>query len=161
MLLTTTFACSAARRATATLWATSTREPGSNPQSRAPRSSCTSRRTARASFLKLTGGRFFVNLPIQPIGVDDVAVRLAELATGAPASTSGKGRVADIGGPEILQGRDILTRLQQAGRAKKQVFSLSLPGKTFAAFRAGHHLTGLPGYGTQTFDEWLASGALK
>ena len=28
--------------------------------------------------LKLTGGRLFVNLPIQPIGVDDVAARLAE-----------------------------------------------------------------------------------
>jgi len=111
--------------------------------------------------LKLTRGRFFVDLPIQPIGVDDVAARLAELATGAPASASGEGRVADIGGPEILQGRDILARLQRAGRAKKRVFSLSLPGKTFAAFRAGHHLTGLPGYGTQTFDEWLATGALK
>ena len=111
--------------------------------------------------LKLTGGRFFVDLPIQPIGVDDVAVRLAELTTGAPASSTGEGRVADIGGPEILQGRDILARLQRAGRAKKRVFSLSLPGKTFAAFRAGHHLTGLPGYGTQTFDEWLASGASR
>jgi uncharacterized protein YbjT (DUF2867 family) len=106
--------------------------------------------------LKMTGGRFFVDLPIQPIGVDDVAVRLAELATDPPA-----GRVADIGGPEILQGRDILARLQRAGRAKKRVFSLSLPGKTFAAFRAGHHLAGLPGYGTQTFDAWLASGASR
>lgn len=106
--------------------------------------------------LKLTMGRFFFDLPVQPIGVDDVAVRLAELATAPPA-----GRVTDIGGPEILEGRDILARLRKAGRAKKTVFSLSLPGATFAAFRAGHHLTGLPGYGTQTFDEWLASGASR
>jgi uncharacterized protein YbjT (DUF2867 family) len=107
--------------------------------------------------LAMLGGRLFVGgLKIQPIGVVDVATRLAELATAPPA-----GRVADIGGPEILEARDILTRLQRAGRAKSRVFSLSLPGKTFAAFRAGHHLAGLPGYGTQTFDEWLASGAAK
>jgi uncharacterized protein YbjT (DUF2867 family) len=111
--------------------------------------------------LALMGGRLFVDLPIQPIGVIDVAHRLAELATAPPASSGGDGRVADIGGPEILQGRDILARLQRAGRAKKRVLTVSLPGKTFAAFRAGHHLTGLPGYGTQTFDEWLASGAAK
>ncbi|HWH97626.1 MAG TPA: NAD-dependent epimerase/dehydratase family protein, partial [Pseudolysinimonas sp.] len=92
----------------------------------------------------------------QPIGVDDVATRLAELATGTPA-----GRVADIGGPEILETRDILSRLQAAGRAKKRVLSISLPGTTYAAFKVGHHLAGLPGYGTQTFDEWLASGAVK
>lgn len=107
--------------------------------------------------LGMLGGRLFVGgLKIQPIGVDDVATRLAELATGEPA-----GRVADIGGPEILEARDILTRLQAAGRAKRRVVSIRLPGKTFAAFRAGHHLAGLPGYGTQTFDEWLASGAAK
>ena len=107
--------------------------------------------------LAMLGGRLFVRgLTIQPIGVDDVATRLVELATGAPA-----GRVADIGGPEILEAADILSRLQRAGRAKTRVLSLSLPGATFAAFRAGHHLTGLPGYGTQTFDEWLASGAAK
>jgi uncharacterized protein YbjT (DUF2867 family) len=105
--------------------------------------------------LAMLGGRIFLRgLKIQPIGVGDVATRLAELATGAPA-----GRVADIGGPEILETRDILSRLQAAGRAKPRVLAIGLPGTTFAAFRAGHHLAGLPGYGTQTFDEWLASGA--
>lgn len=105
-----------------------------------------------SDILAMTGGRLFVDLDIQPIGVGDVAERLVELATAAPA-----GRVADIGGPEILRGRDILARLRRAGRARKGVVLLSLPGKTFRAFRAGHHLTGLPGYGTQTFDEWLSS----
>lgn len=107
--------------------------------------------------LGMLGGRLFVGgLKIQPIGVEDVATRLAELATGEPA-----GRVADIGGPEILDAGDILHRLQAAGRANRRVMSIHLPGKTFAAFKAGHHLTGLPGYGTQTFNEWLASGATK
>jgi uncharacterized protein YbjT (DUF2867 family) len=107
--------------------------------------------------LGMLGGRLFLaGLKVQPIGVEDVATRLAELATSDPA-----GRVADIGGPEILETRDILSRLQAAGRAKPRVVSIALPGKTFAAFKAGHHLAGLPGYGTQTFDEWLASGAAK
>lgn len=49
--------------------------------------------------------------------------------------------------------------LQAAGRAPRRVLSIRLPGTTFAAFAAGRHLAGLPGHGTQTFDEWLASGA--
>lgn len=107
--------------------------------------------------LGMLGGRLFVkDVKVQPIGVIDTANRLAEVATGTPA-----GRVADIGGPEILDASDILSRLQAAGRAPKRVLSLALPGKTFDAFQQGHHLTGLPGYGTQTFDEWLASGAAK
>jgi uncharacterized protein YbjT (DUF2867 family) len=107
--------------------------------------------------LAMLGGRLFLRgVSIQPIGVEDVATRLVELATGSPS-----GRVADIGGPEILDAADILHRLQRAGRARRGVLSLSLPGKTFAAFRAGHHLAGLPGHGAQTFDEWLASGAAK
>ena len=107
--------------------------------------------------LGMLGGHLFVaGLKIQPIGVDDVARRLTDLATGDPA-----GRVADIGGPEILDASDILGRLQRAGRASKRVLSIALPGKTFRAFREGHHLAGLPGSGIQTFDEWLASGASK
>lgn len=109
------------------------------------------------TMLAMTGGHVFLKgLQLQPIGVEDVAVRLAELAQGAPA-----GRVADIGGPEVLDVTDILHRLQDAGRVSRRVWSIKVPGKAFAAFRAGHHLTGLPGYGTQTFDQWLASGAAK
>lgn len=109
------------------------------------------------TMLAMTGGHVFLKgLKLQPIGVEDVAVRLAELTAGAPA-----GRVADIGGPEILDVTDILHRLQAAGRVSKRVLSIKLPGKAFRAFAAGHHLAGLPGYGTQTFDQWLASGALK
>jgi uncharacterized protein YbjT (DUF2867 family) len=105
--------------------------------------------------LSMTGGHVFPRgVQVQPIAVEDVAARLAELATGAPG-----GRVADIGGPEILDAADILRRLQSAGRASRFVLSLRLPGAAFRGFAAGHHLAGLPGYGTQTFDEWLASGS--
>lgn len=109
------------------------------------------------TMLAMTGGHVFPRgLKIQPIGVEDVAVRLAELTQGAPA-----GRVGDIGGPEILDATDVLHRLQAAGRASRLVVSIKLPGKAFRAFAEGHHLAGLPGYGTQTFDEWLATGAAK
>jgi uncharacterized protein YbjT (DUF2867 family) len=107
--------------------------------------------------LGMFGNRLFLKgVSVQPVGVTDVADRLVELATSSPA-----GRVPDFGGPEILDATDILRRLQAAGRAPKRVLSIALPGKTFGAFVAGHHLAGLPGAGTQTFDEWLASGATK
>lgn len=107
--------------------------------------------------LAMFGGRLFLKgVSVQPIGVVDVAARLTELATSAPA-----GRVADLGGPEILDATDILHRLQAAGRAPRRVLSIKLPGAAFTAFAAGHHMPGLPGSGTQTFDEWLASGAAK
>lgn len=107
--------------------------------------------------LRMTGGHVFVKgVSIQPIGVDDVGARLAELATGEP-----QGRVADLGGPEILDATDVLHRLQAAGRASRFVVSITIPGKAFRGFRAGHHLAGLPGAGRQTFDAWLASGAEK
>jgi uncharacterized protein YbjT (DUF2867 family) len=110
-----------------------------------------------SEILGMFGNRLFLRgVSVQPIGVEDVADRLAELATGTPS-----GRVADIGGPEILDATDVLHRLQAAGRAPRRVLSIKLPGRAFAAFAAGHHLAGLPGYGTQTFDQWLASGAEK
>lgn len=110
-----------------------------------------------SEILAMFGNRLFLRgVKVQPVGVEDVSDRLAELATGAPA-----GRVADLGGPEILDAAEVLNRLQAAGRAPKRVLSIKLPGKAFRAFVAGHHLAGLPGGGTQTFDEWLASGAAK
>lgn len=106
--------------------------------------------------LAMLGGRVSLDLTIQSIGVEDVAARLAELATSAPA-----GRVADVGGPEILPVRDVIARWQAARGIHRRVFFLRLPGKTFAAYAAGYHQTGLPGYGTQTFDAWLASGETR
>lgn len=106
--------------------------------------------------ISMTGGHFLFNLKVQPIGVQDVATRLAEIVGAPPA-----GRVADIGGPEILETRDIVGRLQAAGRVKKPVFMISLLGKTFGAFKAGHHIPWVPSYGTQTFDEWIASRAAR
>jgi uncharacterized protein YbjT (DUF2867 family) len=92
-----------------------------------------------------------LTLPVsdQPIAVEEVARRLVELAEGAPA-----GRVDDIGGPEILTLDELAAQWQRAHGTHKRVWRVSIPGKTMAAFRAGHHLAGLPGYGTETFAQY-------
>ena len=91
-----------------------------------------------------------LDLPIQPIAEAEVAQRLVELVEAEPV-----GRAADIGGPEIRRSRDLLERIRVARGDRRRIRYIQLPGATFRAFRDGHHLTGLPGYGRQTFGEWL------
>ena len=69
------------------------------------------------------------------------------------------GRVADIGGPERLHLRVIAEQWQAAHGTKKKIRMLRLGGKTIRAFQAGHHMTALPGYGTETFAEFAAREA--
>jgi len=95
-------------------------------------------------------------LPVQTIAVEDIAQRLAELADSAPA-----GRVPDIGGPQLQQIGELVAIWQRAFGTRKPVWTLRLPGRTFAAFKAGHHTTGLPGYGHGTFAEYAAREAAK
>jgi uncharacterized protein YbjT (DUF2867 family) len=97
-----------------------------------------------------------LDVEAQPIAVEEVADRLAELAVAAPA-----GRVADIGGPERLHLRVLADQWQTAHDAKKKIRMLRLGGKTIRAFQAGHHMTALPGYGTETFAEFAAREAAR
>lgn len=87
---------------------------------------------------------------VQPIAVEEVADRLAELSVPAPA-----GRVADMGGPEIRT-------LQEWGRAylaatgsRRRVVALPLAGKAYAGFRRGGNLTPAQAVGRTTFGEFL------
>lgn len=84
------------------------------------------------------------DLRVQPIDVRDVATRLATLATGPP-----RGRVEDLGGPEVST-FDALARTYGANR----VVRYRLPGRVFRAYRDGGHLTGVPG-GEITFAQYL------
>lgn len=97
---------------------------------------------------------FALDVPIQPIAVEEVAARLVELAEAAPA-----GRVADIGGPEILRFREVAEIWHRAHGEARRVRMLRLGGKAIRAFQAGHHLTGLPGHGRETFAEYAARSA--
>ncbi|RKT03583.1 uncharacterized protein YbjT (DUF2867 family) [Streptomyces sp. 3211.6] len=89
-------------------------------------------------------------VPVQPIAVEEVADRLAELAVPDPA-----GRVADMGGPEVRT-------LEEWGRAylaavgsRRRVAGVPLAGRTYAAFRRGGILAPDRAAGRITFGEYL------
>jgi uncharacterized protein YbjT (DUF2867 family) len=89
---------------------------------------------------------------VQPIAVEEVADRLVELASGAPA-----GRVPDIGGPEARPLPEFAAVWRRAAGVRRPVVPMKLPGRTFRAFAAGHGLVPGPAYGRVTFEEHLAS----
>ena len=92
--------------------------------------------------------------PLQPVAVEEVAARLVELAGSSPA-----GRVADIGGPEQRSLTDLGRLWAHATGTRRPVVPLSLPGKLFAAYRAGSALVPGPAYGRRTFADHLAARA--
>jgi uncharacterized protein YbjT (DUF2867 family) len=85
---------------------------------------------------------------LQPIAVEEVAVRLTELIDQPPAN----GRVPDIGGPE----RRPVPEFARAW-SRRRVIPLRVPGKAFRAFADGGALVDGPAYGTITFEEYLAA----
>ncbi|HPU03827.1 MAG TPA: NmrA family NAD(P)-binding protein [Rhodoglobus sp.] len=91
-----------------------------------------------------------LNVPDQPIAVEEVSQRLVELVEAGPS-----GRVADIGGPEQLRLRDAIDLLQKAEGTHKPVWTLPLVGRTIRTFKEGRHMPGLPGYGRETFAEYV------
>jgi uncharacterized protein YbjT (DUF2867 family) len=97
-----------------------------------------------------------LDVPDQPIAVEEVAERLAELADAAPS-----GHVADIGGPEQIRLGEAIRLWQEAHGTRKPVWTLPLGGKTMRAFKDGLHMTPLPGYGRQTFAEYTALEAAR
>lgn len=97
-----------------------------------------------------------VDVPDQPIAVEETAERLVELVAAGPS-----GRVADIGGPEQLRLRDAIATWQAASGTHKPVWMLRFVGKTIRAFKDGKHMTALPGFGRETFAEFAAREAAK
>ncbi|MFI0258324.1 SDR family oxidoreductase [Streptomyces sp. NPDC017056] len=92
-----------------------------------------------------TGVRF------QPVDVGEVAGRLAALASGAPA-----GRVADMGGPEVLAARDLVRDTLRAGGRRRLLVPLWLPGGLFGALRRGENVTPQHADGTVRYADFLA-----
>jgi uncharacterized protein YbjT (DUF2867 family) len=88
----------------------------------------------------------------QPVDTGEVAARLAELATGAPA-----GRVPDMAGPQVLAAADIARSYLRASGRHRRVQPVWLPGRAASALRRGDHLA--PGHadGRVTFEEFLDS----
>ncbi|QNE22754.1 NAD(P)H-binding protein [Kribbella qitaiheensis] len=91
------------------------------------------------------------SIPLQPISVDDVAERLVELASGAPA-----GRVADLGGPERLAVPAMARAWKRARGSRRPILPIRLPGKAFRDFATGAAMpeTVLPS--NRSFDDYLS-----
>lgn len=87
---------------------------------------------------------------LQPVAVEDVADRLAELAAGPPA-----GRVKDLGGPEQLAVAAMARAWKQAKHSRRPVVPIRLPGKTMRAFTAGFALSDPTQPTTRTFADYL------
>lgn len=88
---------------------------------------------------------------LQPIAVEDVAVRLAELVPD-PAS----GRAPDIGGPETRTSPELARTWKAARGSRRPVVPVRAPGKVFRAFRDGAGLVDGTPYGRIAFGEYLA-----
>ena len=97
-----------------------------------------------------------LDVPDQPIAVEEVAERLVELVEAGPS-----GRVADIGGPQQLRLREAIDLWQAAAGTHKPVWTLRLFGKTIRSFQNGRHMTAMPGFGRETFAEFAAREAAK
>ncbi|GIH24465.1 nucleotide-diphosphate-sugar epimerase [Acrocarpospora phusangensis] len=89
---------------------------------------------------------------MQPVDSGEVADRMTGLVLGAPA-----GRVPDMGGPEVVPLRELITTYLRATGRRRLLVPIWLPGKTAAAYREGRHLTPEHRTGVITFEEFLAA----
>lgn len=91
-------------------------------------------------------------LRFEPVHVDEVAVRLTELALGAPA-----GHAPDLVGPEILDIRELADAYGDVvGKRHRAGLPVRIPGATGRAYRAGENLAGEPRQrGERTWREFL------
>ncbi|WP_416483952.1 SDR family oxidoreductase [Streptomyces sp. CL12] len=86
----------------------------------------------------------------QPVEVNEVAARLAELALAAPS-----GRVPDLGGPEVRPLSSLARAYLHATGRRRAIAGLPLFGPAYRAFRSGGHLTPERAVGKGTFEEYL------
>ena len=96
---------------------------------------------------------------LQPIAVEDVAVRLTELVDESPV----EGRAPDIGGPDRRPASDLAGAWLSArttGSAPvvpRWVVPIRVPGKAFRAFASGGALVDGAPYGRITFEDYLGA----
>src|SRR4051812_18893330 len=97
-------------------------------------------------------------LRFEPVHVDEVAARLAELALGSPS-----GRVADLAGPEVLTIRELADAYVDAGGGRRRRgLRIRIPGAVGRAYRAGDNLAGTNAQcGERTWREFLQRQAVS
>lgn len=90
-------------------------------------------------------------LRLQLLDPAEVAARMMVLLDAGPIGTA-----PEMGGPVALAMEDVARTYLRAKSKRRVVMRMPVPGKTMAAFRAGHNLT--PGHaeGRVTWEQWLA-----
>jgi uncharacterized protein YbjT (DUF2867 family) len=105
-----------------------------------------------AAFSRLPG---VMTVPLawrfQPVDPGEVATRLADLATRAPA-----GLLPDLGGPEVRDFRSLAESWRTARGVRKRLLNLPLPFRFSRQFAAGRLLCPDHLDGTTTFEQYLA-----
>jgi uncharacterized protein YbjT (DUF2867 family) len=105
------------------------------------------RALARLPVTPVPGG-----LRFEPVHVDEVAARLAELTLAKPA-----GRTTDIAGPEVLDIAQLVATYSEFNGHRHPKLPVRLPGAIGRAYRAGDNLAG-PGAqrGVRSWAQFLA-----
>ncbi len=88
---------------------------------------------------------------LQPIDVREVAAALIDAAEAGP-----KGRLPEIGGPEVVSMRDLARQWLDATKRSRLVMPAPVPGQLGKSLRAGALCTPDHAIGKKTFAEWLA-----
>jgi uncharacterized protein YbjT (DUF2867 family) len=89
---------------------------------------------------------------VQPVHVDDVANRVAEVLAAGP-----HGETIEFGGPEVLRFDRVVREWQDARGTKRPVWSLRLPGRIAREVRGGGLTTAAEPAGTRTWRDYLAA----
>lgn len=93
------------------------------------------------------------DIDVQPVGVAEVAARLAKLAAEPP-----QGRVPDMGGPLVQPFTELAEQYLASVDSGRRPVPVRLPGSVFAAYRRGGHLAPERKVGEQTFAEFCDLG---
>jgi uncharacterized protein YbjT (DUF2867 family) len=106
----------------------------------------TVRQLSRLPVLLVSAGFRF-----QPVGAEEVADRLVDLAPGPPA-----GLVPDLGGPQVYELAALVRSYLRARGKRRPILPVWLPGKAARAFRAGANLAPDRAVGRRTWEDFLA-----
>jgi uncharacterized protein YbjT (DUF2867 family) len=88
---------------------------------------------------------------VQPVHVDDVADRIAELLAAGPSGTT-----VEFAGPEVLHLDEAARQWLAARGSRRPIWRIRFPGRTARAIRAGGQTTTATPTGTRTWRDYLA-----
>jgi uncharacterized protein YbjT (DUF2867 family) len=91
------------------------------------------------------------DIRFQPVDTGEVAVRLVELALGAPA-----GLVPDLAGPRVYSMAELIRGYLRARHQHRLIAAVRLPGQAARAVRAGANLAPGRAVGYRTWEDFLA-----